>query len=152
MDHFDQDLARRVWQRVQSPHPSAPETQHFSTEALVNLIAGESADAAACLKLSRELGGQGGMLLKLSREDQSHAGCLRGICSLIAGNPPQIPSIPQEPGTTAAILRRCYTNHLRRLQQYRSLSDDTNFGPAFEKMAAEEQTHCKQLLELLGKL
>ena len=152
MDHIDQDLARRVWQRVQHPDAPTQETPVLSFPLLSALIAEESADATACLKLSREMGGHGGTLLKLAREDQSHAGCLRGICTLMSGNPPQIPNIPQEPGTTAAILRRCYANHLRRIQQYRALADNPDFGPAFGKIATEEQSHCKQLLELLGKL
>lgn len=150
MEHIDPALAQRVWQRVQAPH--VPNASTLSSPALSALAAGESADAAACLKLSRELGGQGGTLVKMAREDQSHAGCLRGICAMVSGKPTQIPDLPLEPGTSAAVLRRCYANHLARIRQYRRLAEDPDFGPVFEKLSAEEQGHCKQLLELLGRL
>ena len=152
MEHTDNTLSQRVWQRIQNSNDLSRNTSAFSVPEICALAAGEFADAAACLKLSRELGGQGGVLVKLAREDQSHAGCLRGICSIRSGDTPQIANLPPETGTPAAVLRRCYANHLNRLHQYRRMTEDPDFGPAFEKMAAEEQSHCKQLLELLGKL
>lgn len=154
MEPLDRDLEARVWKRIHGtppPHKTG-EPEPVPAPALTALAAGAAADADTFLKLTRELGGQGGVLLRMARQDQSHAGCIKGICAMTAGKPVPIPSLPHPTGSPAATLRRCYANHLQRIREYYRLAEDSSFGPAFEKMAAEEQEHCKQILELMGKL
>ncbi len=147
MEKIDQGMAQRVWQRVQSAPPPAPDPA-----ALAALISGELTDANTCLGLYRQLGGKGGTLLTLAREDQAHAGCLRGICSLAMGKIPETAALSPRSEQPQAALRKCYVNHLARIREYEARSADPSFGPAFQKLAQEERSHCTALLSLLGTL
>lgn len=147
MEQFDPSLAERVWQRVQGHAVKGPDPTELTGLTIETLE-----DAAACLRLSKILGGHGGILLQLAREDRAQAGCLRGICAVLSGRTPEVsvPAPAQAP--VQAVLRRCYVRHLHRVREYARRADDPDFGPAFEKLAADERTHCKLLLELLGRL
>lgn len=149
MEKIDPALAQRVWQRVQRTEPAftGPDAA-----ALTMMTAEALTDADACQKLARTMGGKGGALLRLARQDRAQAECLKGICRLLTGKTPQIHLPPQKPAPAAATLQRCYTNHLRRLREFERCCADPELGPAFEKLAAEEQDHCRLLLELIGTL
>ncbi len=143
---IDPAMAQRVWQRVQSAEgPSRPEVG-----MLVLLLSQALADAEDCQRLARISGGKGGPLLELARQDRSQAGTLRGVCRLLTGKVPQ-PAVPRrDPAPREVILQRCYANHLRRLREYSRYQEDPDLGPVFQKLAAEERTHCTTLLELFG--
>ena len=145
MENFDAAKATRVWQRVQATQPEA--------EGLPALIAGELEDAATYIQLAKRLGGKEGQVLrKLAETEHSHAACLKGIYTLMTGEPinPRIPPLRQE--ESARTLRRCYGREMRCLAQYEARSSDPEYGPVFSRLAAQEQEHCRIVLELLGRL
>ena len=146
MEQPDLQLEQRVWQRIHGTPDADP------VPTLMALAAGVAADGNTFLKLSKQWGGEGGVLLQLSRQEQAQVGCLKGICAMLREEPISISPLPQPVGSTAAMLRRCYANHLQRISQYRRLAQSEDYGPVFEKLLAEEQNHCRQIMELLGKL
>lgn len=148
MDKFDEAKATRVWQRVQSSQPSQPEA-----EGLPALIAEELEDSATYLHLARHIGGKESPILrKLAETEQSHAACLKGIYTLMTGEPiaPRIPPLRPEPAERT--LRRCYGREMRCLAQYEARSGDPEYGPVFARLAAREREHCMTVLELLGRI
>lgn len=147
MEQIDEALARRVWQRVQGHEPS-----EIDPAALTALMGQELTDAAALLSLGRRLGGRGADAWKLARQCQQHAGCLRGICSLMTGTAPEasVPIPAEEPAQ--ATLRKCYVNFLGRIRAYEARSKDPDFGPVFQQMAQAESALCPILLALAGKV
>lgn len=147
MESIDNRKVRRVWDRVQGTGETGADAA-----ALTALLCQERTDAAVFIQLARRLGGRGGPLLELSRQCQQNAGCLRGICTIMTGTPPEIavPSPAEEPAQSA--LRKCYVNLLGRMRAYELRSQDPNYGPVFRKMAAAAENSCAAVLELLGKL
>ena len=132
MENYDAAKATRVWQRVQASQPEA--------EGLPALIAGELEDAATYIQLARRLGSKEGQVLRqLAAAEQSHAACLKGIYTLMTGEPinPRIPPLRQE---------------MRCLAQYEARTSDPEYGPVFARLAAQEREHCMTVLELIGRL
>ena len=92
MENFDAAKATRVWQRVQGTQPES--------EGLPALIAGEMEDSATYIQLAKRLGGKEGQTLRrMAETEHSHAACLKGIYTLMTGEPinPRIPPLRQEP-------------------------------------------------------
>ncbi len=147
MESYDQSKAQRVWDRVNGIRGNGPDPA-----ALTALMSQELTDAAACIRLAKRIGGRGGDLLKLARQCQQNAGCLRGICAITNRSAPSIavPTPGEEPAQ--AILRRCYVNSLHRMREYEALSADPDYGPVFRTMSHAMQRHCASLLELIGKI
>lgn len=146
METYDPEKAARVWQRVHAKPETRPEG-----EGLLALIAGEWADAAAYLALSRQCQGRrSAQLRRLFEEEQAHAACLKGIYTLVTGTRPIVrtPLPPPEPMDVA--LRKCYGREMRCLAEYESRTADPEYGPVFVRLAAQEREHCKLVLELIG--
>ena len=148
MEHYDTAKATRVWQRVQTSLQPQPDTQGLSA-----LIAEELEDAATYAQLAKQFGGKDRQTLRrLAETEYSHAACLKGIYTLMTGEPinPKIPPLRQEPADRT--LRRCYGREMRCLAQYEGRSSDPEYGPVFARLAAKEQEHCMTVLELLGRM
>ena len=147
MNHYDPEKAARVWQRVRSgsSEETAPE--------LLTLIGDELAEAALCQKLSRLFNRQQNALLRqITQEDRSHAACLQGIYTLLTGSRPK-PLIPSIPRTSPDIhLRRCYGRKLLAAARYEAKANDPEYGTVFSRLALQERTHCRLILELLGSI
>ena len=147
MDHYDPEKAARVWQRVHngSVHETAPE--------LLTWIAEELAEAALYHKLSHLFGrSQSAVLRQIAQEERSHAACLSGIYSLLTGERPK-PTIPNIPRTSPDIhLRRCYGRKLLAATRYEAKANDLEYGSVFSRLALQERTHCRLILELLGTI
>ena len=145
MEIFDPAAATRVWQRVQPTQPEAA--------GLPALIAGELEDSATYQHLAKHIGGKEGQTLhRLAETEQSHAACLKGIYTLMTGEPinPRIPPLRSEP--VERTLRRCYGREMRCLAQYEARSSDPEYGPVFARLAAKEREHCMAVLELIGRI
>lgn len=148
MEHYDQEAAARVWQRVQGKT-----AQNEDLNSLPAMIAGEWWDAATYLRLSRQFAGkEAAILRKMFEEEQSHAACLKGIYTLLTGQQlvTQTPAPRQE--NLSVTLRRCYGREMQSLAQYEKWSDHREYGPVFQKLAQQERAHCAALLEILGNL
>ena len=148
METYDTEKAARVWQRVHATAQPEP-----STAELPALIAGEWADAATYLHLSRKYQGrESAILRRMFEEEQSHAACLKGIYTLLTGehSVTRTPPPAQEP--LEVTLRRCYGREMQCLAQYEQRQTHREYGPVFARLAEQEREHCRMLLELLGKL
>lgn len=149
MEQFDNEKAKRVWQRVQSTSAPPPEPGL----ELQELIAREAEDAAIYLRLSRQIQGRDGALLRQMYEQElSHASILKGICALNTGRRPTAPTAPVQTAPAEVLLRRCYGREKQSLAEYERRSNDPQHGSVFRKMAEQEQNHCRILLEILGRL
>ena len=138
----------------------APEFPQYRTvrrwmedgQDLCRLLLAEKTVAEIYLALARQWGGrEGGLLEKMAREAHAHAACLEGICVLVTGGVPDISPAPPEPSPLPALLRRCYGQAMRTLVTYEARREDHEYGPVFGRMAAQQQEHCRHLLELIGK-
>ena len=148
---FDKGKEARVWQRIQKE--SQQEQPVKPAENLPALIMEYLQLAAAYRQLSQRLNGKDGtILIRLAREANAQAVCMKGIVTLINGLAPRSAGAPQQQSNTDAILRRCYGAELRMLKAYENRTTDAEYGPVFERMAARGREHCCTLLELIGTL
>lgn len=148
METYDAEKAARVWQRVHAAPQPEP-----STSELPALIAGEWADAATYLQLSRRYQGrESAILRRMFEEEQSHAACLKGIYTLLTGEHAVTRTPPPAQEPVEVILRRCYGREMQCLAQYEQRQSHREYGPVFARLAEQEREHCRMILELLGKL
>lgn len=146
MEHFDSDLAHRVWQRVQA----SPES--VVSLAILDLSLREEAEQ---LRLYRQLlSSIGTQQVKTLREIVTITiqciTILKGIRYLFTDTQStEFPS-PQPKEHPTSVLRRCYGSTLQRMSRYRQLSADAQYAPGFSALADLSQTRCQLLLQLLG--
>ena len=143
MDHIDENLEKRVWQRVHG-NQNPPNIQ--------GLMAAEQDQAAVYYSLSRMAQGRQKQLLRqLYQKERSHSQCLWGICRLQDGSKGRkeapLPVI-ERPETA---LRKCYALTLKAMQAYQQLESDKEYGHVFQALYREEAENCRLLLELLGQ-
>lgn len=146
MDGYQNEMERRVWQRVLGG-------QRDAGQSLSALVAGIWSDAGAYLALSRRLTGPEKELLRqLHGQKLAQADCLRGICLLTTGSKPgaRAEPAPQEP--VEVTLRRCYGGEMRRLAEFEARQTDGEYGPVFACLAAQTREHCRMILQLMGSL
>ena len=93
MEGFDNEKAKRVWQRVQGT-ASAPQDVGYDIR---ELVAKETEAAATYLQLSRRLQGKDSTTVRQMAEDErSHAAILKGICAMNTGTRPEVSAtVPQ---------------------------------------------------------
>ena len=139
MENFDNEKAKRVWQRVQATSPAPPPQPGYDLQDLVNR---ELEDAAVYLQLSRRTQGKDSLLLRqISDQERSHAAILKGICALCTGSRPGHIAHRPETGPVEILLRRCYGREMQSLAEYERRSNDPQYGAVFRKMAEQEQAH-----------
>ena len=147
MNDYTVSMAQRV------PGACREEKGQDFASSLPGLILQELSDAESYLYLGRILPGPESIRLReLARQEQSHGACLRGISTLITGQPAESPVLPPEPGQPVAVLRSCYGNTMRRLARYEQYRVHPEYGPVFGKLAMQEQEHCREILELIGRI
>ena len=147
MDKKQPDSAR-VWDRVRSAAVPAPDAQ-----SILGLIAEEMADAAAYQKLAQRLPSPLAAIAKqISREEQSHVACLKGVYTLITGQKPLVPPPAVSDDGPEIVLRRCYGREMRCLSQYEARQSDPQYGHIFRTLAQQEKAHCHRILEILGAI
>ena len=157
MEQFNSEQVRRIWNRVQSGAAYAPSgAEPKERDVCLNLsemIAREAMGKAMFMQLAGRFPGKNGVMLRqMAKQEQSHSAILRGICKIAAESPPAV-KIPQLTATpTPILLRRCYGQCLQNLSEYEKRASDPQFGGTFERMAQQEQEHCRILLALLGSL
>ena len=143
-----QPNSARVWDRVRSAAVPTPDAQ-----SILGLIAEEMQDAAAYQKLSQRLPQSLAPIARqLSRQEQSHVACLKGVYTLITGQKPLVPPPAVSDDGPEIVLRRCYGREMRCLSQYESRQADPQYGHIFRTLAQQEKEHCHKILEILGAL
>ena len=143
MAEFDEELEKRVWQRVRGQ-----EQQPISLQALA---AAEKTSAGMYLMLSRMMQGrQKELLRQLYHREQNHSRLLNGISILRDGKALTARPVPAEGQRIENILRRCYAGCLKAQREYEKYITDPEYGPIFARMAREEQENGAMILEILG--
>ena len=140
MEQFDREKAQRVWKRVQGEilpplslhNPAGLLLEELTDIRMLNLLLRQSKDRS---------------LLSLY---QSRAAVLRGLCRLADQQPPADLPEPRI-DNPATVLRRLMGRLLRRLQEYRQLSDHGEYGPLYEGLAQEAQASALRLAAMIGK-
>ena len=148
MEQYDAQKAARVWQRVQAEQP-----QVATAAELQEMLEEEWLDSAVYLQLARQFQGPiREKLLKMGKDEQTHAACLKGIYTLTTGGHPTMRTKQMPPEAPQVILRRCYGREMRSLARYEAKSRDPQYGQVFQRLAEQEREHCKMILELLGSM
>ncbi len=148
MEKFDAEKAKRVWQRVQGeaqlPKPDWE---------IASLIAIKGQTASGYARLSRYFRGQTGVLMqKLYRQELEHIATLKGLCKLHGGQPPKVSALLPAKVPAEILLRQCYGQKQQLLAAYDKYKADPQHGGVFQMLIAQEQSQCRILLQLLGKL
>lgn len=144
MEHYDSNMAARVWQRVQGTQESG----NLAGEVLL-LLAEETEDAWRYRQLSKNQNKEkAATLAKLSDSSRQCVHTLRGIHYLLAGAYPE--TVRRSTAPSPAPLQSCYGNTLRRNARYSQWSSHSEYGPAFAQMAVLSQQRCCLLLQLMG--
>lgn len=147
MEQFDREKAQRVWKRVQGdrnvpPMPVGP--ARILQPNPEGLLLGELTDLQL-LRTSKDPA-----LRQLAAQSQSRAAVLRGICRLMElTGPSELPRPDNKPLPTA--LRHLMGRLLRRLQEYRQLCENEEFGPLYDSLAHQTQESAVLLARIIGK-
>ena len=141
MAEFDEELEKRVWQRVRGQEQ----------QTLQALAAAEKSSAAMYLMLSRMMQGrQKELLRQLYHRERDHSRYLNGISILRDGKALTARAVPPEGQRIEHMLRRCYAGCLKAAEEYESRATDREYGHIFARMAREEQENGAMILEILG--
>lgn len=146
MEHFDHQLAARVWQRVQENRPPVR-----LPEQVPGFLQEELSDLNLYRQLSVQLPGHKSQLQQLAAITRQCAAILRGILFLMDAQPEAV-AFPKPKELPGAALRRSYRNTLLRLEQYRQQEAHPEYAPGFSALAQNSQNRCRLLLEILGGL
>lgn len=145
MEHYDSQLAQRVWQRVQNRQPDAPETE------LSSLLQAEAADLSRYQQLQSAMNSAQKLLLQqLIRQTRQCISILRGIAFLLTDVIPESKVFPLPKELPSSSLRRLYGSTLQRTLLYQNLEQHPEYGPGFQQLRVLSEDRCVLLLQLLG--
>lgn len=148
MEHYDNQLAARVWQRVQGSNIADDPT----ADILV-AVQEELTDLSRYHQLSGALGSTfKADLRQLTKITQQCVSTLRGIHFLLTETAPEAKPFPVPKELPASTLRRCYGTTLHRISRYGHWCSHPEYGPGFLKLAELSRQRCLLLLQLLGGL
>jgi len=148
MEIPDQDLQKRVWQRVQGRN-SMPPLGKITCKSWM-LCAQEN--AAAYQSLSQTVQGREGEQLKrMYQESLKCIACMKGICRL-RGEKVVLGPLPQEKETKRKQLERCYRREHQLWEALEQQSCDSEHGVVFGRLAQQAQEHCVTIMEILGRM
>ena len=147
MKDFNEEMARRVWQRVQG---EAEPVQSLGN--LQALLAGEVDAAAVYARLGKAFPEKAAVFRKLSEDCRKMADCLVGIRFLESGQRSKAKPLPAKTERIDTLLRRCYFRCLQSAEQYGQRKYSREYGSVFAALMEKKQEHCLILLEILGSL
>ena len=145
MEQIDQQLQRRVWERVQGI--GEPPRDPWRA-----LLYPAQENGAVYQTLSMQMGQRvGEKLRKLHREQRRCVACIKGLCRL-RGEPVKTPvvQLPKEPARRA--LEKCYHREKRMWEDCENLAADSEHGVVFGRLAQQAREHCVTILEILGEM
>ena len=89
---------------------------------------------------------------RMARESRAQGACLGGIFALVTGESPRRQTPTPDGGTVQTRLKRAYARALHLLSAFEGKAKDPEYGPVFQRLAARQQDHCRQILEIIGGL
>lgn len=142
MEKFDEQLEKRVWQRIHG---------EGQVRSLQSLAVSERGNAAAYLRLTRMTqGAQKNLLRRLYERERQHEQCLSGMSRMMEGKNLSVRTLPPAADDLTTALRKCYTASLQAAAEYDRRSPDGEYGCVFRRLAREEKENCAMILEILG--
>ena len=145
MEKINRTQAVNVWERVTAGREQMPNGEEMVMESWENTL--------RLLQLSRRVQGpKSAQLHSLYQSAQQCTDCLKGICLLINGNRPALGNKPPKQEPVEATLRTIYGSAMRLLAKMESWRDNTQYGPAFQRLCQMEQEQCRQILGILGSM
>ena len=145
MEKINRTQAVNVWERVTAGREQMPNGEEMVMESWENTL--------RLLQLSRRMQGpKSAQLHSLYQSAQQCTDCLKGICLLINGNRPALGNKPPKQEPVEATLRTIYGSAMRLLAKMESWRDNTQYGPAFQRLCQMEQEQCRQILGILGSM
>ncbi len=146
MEHYDSQMAARVWQRVQGGNAA-----ENPTADLLSSLQEELTELSRYRQIAGTLGSASKPgLQQLIHMTQQCISILRGIYSLLTDTAPEVKPFPLPKELPVSALRRSYGSTLRRSARYDQWSSHSEYGCAFSEMAALSQKRCCLLLQLIG--
>ena len=143
MEKINRAQAVNVWERVTAGREQMPNAEELVMESWENTL--------RLLQLSRRVQGQKSTQLhNLYQSAQQCTDCLKGICLLINGSRPALGNKPPKQEPVENTLRTAYGNAMRLLAKMETWKENSQYGPAFQKLSQMEQEQCRQILCLLG--
>ena len=88
----------------------------------------------------------------MTRETRAQRQCLAGIFAIVTGEPPRHQTPTPDGGTVQTRLKKSYARAMHLLAAFEGRSKDPEYGPVFQRLAARQQEHCRNILEILGSL
>ena len=146
MEHYDSQMAARVWQRVQS--------RDSDTTAAPDILAFLQAESAD-LSRYRQLSALHGLASKpefslLITKTQQCVSALKGIRFLLTDAQPEAMASPLPKELPVSTLRRCYGSTLQRISHYDQWTRHPEYAPGFLLLSQLSRERCQLLLQLLG--
>lgn len=145
MEKINRTQAVNVWERVTAGREQMPPAEELVVDSWENTL--------RLLQLSRKVQGpRSAQLHNLYQSAQKCTDCLKGICLLISGSRPALGNKPPKQEPVESTLRAAYGCAMRLLAKMETWRDNSQYGPAFQKLSQMEQEQCRQILSLLGGL
>ena len=148
MEKLDQDLQKRVWQRVQGKNTMPP----LGKVNCKSWMLTAQENASTYQSLSQRLSGREGEQMKrLHQESMKCIACMKGICRL-RGENFKLGPLPQERAPQRKLLEGCYRRERQLWEEFERHGSDADHGIVFGRLAQQAQEHCVTIMEILGKL
>ena len=145
MEKISRTQAVNVWERVTAGREQMPNAEELVMESWEN--------ALRLLQLSRRVQGpKSAQLHTLYQSAQQCTDCLKGICLLVNGSRPSLGNKPPKQEPVETTLRTIYGSAMRLLAKMEAWKENSQYGPAFQRLCQMEQEQCRQILCLLGSL
>ena len=150
MDHVDNEVVQRVWQRVKSPQlpVQTPNPRPKSLEERI-LEEWQTGQRYMLLQSTPEFRANP-ELKRLWEQKQDQLACLKGIYRLSANASCKVPVVPPKSEPAPVLLRKCYGSLLRCCGFYGSATADREFGDVYRQLAEQDRQQCYRILTFLG--
>ena len=148
MEKLDQDLQKRVWQRVQGKN-SMPPLGKVNCKSWM-LAAQENAAVYHRFAQSAQ-GREAEQLKRMYQECQKCIACLKGICRL-RGERVEVRPLPREKEPRRNQLELCYSRERKLWEELDQYTCDSDHGLVYGRLARQAQEHCVTILEILGRI
>lgn len=150
MDGIDQEMQKRVWQRVKGD--GGKQMPPLREENLKPWIMAAQENSLCYSHLARELGGKTGEQLRiLSQQAANCAACARGICR-IRGEQVKVPRLQPGKEPAGRMLEKCCHRERRLWEEAERKATDPEYGPAYRRLARQAGERYTAVLEILGRM
>ena len=144
MEHYDPQLAKRVWQRVQGAG-AAPGAE------LARMLSAQQELIGIYKQLARLLPDKAPLFREFWEQTHRQWLCLSGVRLLSLGGKPVHTPLSVSANTPEALLRKAWAKLWQLLQFYSSgAAAGGEYGFIYTLLQAQSQNHARAILELLG--